>query len=115
LQAGAKKVVLSAPAKDKPDLTCVLGVNHQSLTPQMKCISNASCTTNSLAPVVKVLQDALGGIEKGLMTTCHSYTNDQRLLDLPHDNLYRSRAAAVNIVPTRLKPSARSFRPSTAS
>ncbi|MCC7085211.1 MAG: type I glyceraldehyde-3-phosphate dehydrogenase [Pirellulales bacterium] len=99
IEAGAKKVVLSAPAKDKPDLTCVLGVNHDQLTPKMKFVSNASCTTNCLAPMVKVLHDNFG-IEKGLMTTCHSYTNDQRLLDLPHDNLYRARAAAVNIVPT---------------
>ncbi len=99
VQAGAKKVIISAPAKDKPDLTCVIGVNHQDLTPQMKFVSNASCTTNCLAPMAKVLHDNFG-IEKGLMTTCHSYTNDQRLLDLPHDNLYRARAAAVNIVPT---------------
>lgn len=99
IQAGAKKVVLSAPAKDKPDLTCVIGVNHDQLKPDMKFVSNASCTTNCLAPMVKVLNDKFG-IEKGLMTTCHSYTNDQRLLDLPHDNLYRARAAAVNIVPT---------------
>ena len=99
IQAGAKKVVLSAPAKDKPDLTCVIGVNDRELTPQMKFVSNASCTTNCLAPMAKVLHDKFG-IEKGLMTTVHSYTNDQRLLDLPHDNLYRARAAAVNIVPT---------------
>jgi glyceraldehyde 3-phosphate dehydrogenase len=99
INAGAKKVILSAPAKDKPDLTCVIGVNHDQLTPAMKFVSNASCTTNCLAPLAKVLHDKFG-IEKGLMTTCHSYTNDQRLLDLPHDNLYRARAAAVNIVPT---------------
>ncbi len=99
IQAGAKKVVLSAPAKDKPDLTCVLGVNHQELKPEMKFVSNASCTTNCLAPMVKVLNDKFG-IEKGLMTTCHSYTNDQRMLDLQHENLYRARAASVNIVPT---------------
>jgi glyceraldehyde 3-phosphate dehydrogenase len=99
LKAGARRVVLSAPAKDKPDLTCVLGVNDDKLTPQMKCISNASCTTNCLAPLAKVLHEKFG-IERGLMTTVHSYTNDQRLLDLPHDNLYRSRAAAMNIVPT---------------
>ena len=89
VQAGAKKVILGAPAKDKPDLTCVIGVNHQDLTPQMKFVSNASCTTNCLAPMAKVLHDKFG-IEKGLMTTCHSYTNDQRLLDMPHDNLYRA-------------------------
>jgi len=99
IQAGAKKVVLSAPAKDKPDLTCVIGVNDRDLSAQMKFVSNASCTTNCLAPLAKVLHDKFG-IEKGLMTTVHSYTNDQRLLDLPHDNLYRARAAAVNIVPT---------------
>ena len=99
LAAGAKKVILSAPAKDGADLTCVLGVNDDKLTREMKCISNASCTTNCLAPMAKVLHDTFG-IEKGLMTTVHSYTNDQRLLDLPHDNLYRARAAAMNIVPT---------------
>src|SRR5262245_36920432 len=99
IQAGAKKVVLSAPAKDKPDLTCVIGVNDRELSAQMKFVSNASCTTNCLAPLAKVLHDKFG-IEKGLMTTVHSYTNDQRLLDLPHDNLYRARAAAANIVPT---------------
>jgi glyceraldehyde 3-phosphate dehydrogenase len=99
LTAGARKVVLSAPAKDKPDLTCVLGVNDHLLTPEMHCVSNASCTTNCLAPMAKVLHDTFG-ITKGLMTTIHSYTNDQRLLDLPHDNLYRARAAAINIVPT---------------
>jgi glyceraldehyde 3-phosphate dehydrogenase len=99
LAAGARKVVLSAPAKDGADLTCVMGVNDDKLTADMKCVSNASCTTNCLAPMAKVLNDTFG-IEKGLMTTVHSYTNDQRLLDLPHDNLYRARAAAMNIVPT---------------
>lgn len=99
LAAGARKVVLSAPAKDGADLTCVLGVNDDKLTSAMKCVSNASCTTNCLAPMAKVLHESFG-IEKGLMTTVHSYTNDQRLLDLPHDNLYRARAAAMNIVPT---------------
>ncbi|MCE9554185.1 MAG: type I glyceraldehyde-3-phosphate dehydrogenase [Planctomycetes bacterium] len=99
LAAGARKVVLSAPAKDGADLTCVLGVNDDKLTADMKCVSNASCTTNCLAPMAKVLHETFG-IEKGLMTTVHSYTNDQRLLDLPHDNLYRARAAAMNIVPT---------------
>ena len=99
LAAGARKVVLSAPAKDGADLTCVLGVNDDKLTKDMKCVSNASCTTNCLAPMAKVLHESFG-IEKGLMTTVHSYTNDQRLLDLPHDNLYRARAAAMNIVPT---------------
>ena len=99
LDAGARKVVLSAPAKDEPDLTCVLGVNDNQLKPEMKCISNASCTTNCLAPGAKILQDKFG-IVKGLMTTIHAYTNDQRVLDLPHSDLYRARAAALNIIPT---------------
>ena len=99
LEAGAKKVVLSAPAKDKPDLTCVLGVNDDQLTTEMKCVSNASCTTNCLAPVAKVLNDQFG-IESGLMTTIHAYTNDQRVQDLPHSDLYRARAAAQNIIPS---------------
>jgi glyceraldehyde 3-phosphate dehydrogenase len=99
LKAGARKVVLSAPAKDEPDLTCVLGVNDDQLKPEHKCISNASCTTNCLAPVAKVLHERFG-IVKGLMTTVHSYTNDQRVLDLPHSDPYRARAAALNIIPT---------------
>lgn len=99
LQAGAKRVVLSAPAKDGADLTCVLGVNDDKLSPQHKCISNASCTTNCLAPLAKVLNDVFG-IEKGLMTTTHAYTNDQNVQDLPHKDLYRARAAAQNIIPT---------------
>jgi len=99
LDAGAKKVVLSAPAKDEPDLTCVLGVNDDQLRPEHKCISNASCTTNCLAPVAKVLHEKFG-IVKGLMTTIHSYTNDQRVQDMPHKDLYRARAAALNIIPT---------------
>jgi len=99
LEAGAKKVVLSAPAKDNPDLTCVLGVNDDKLTADMKCISNASCTTNCLAPVAKVLNDQFG-IDKGLMTTVHAYTNDQNVQDLPHKDPYRARAAAQNIIPT---------------
>ncbi len=99
LKAGAKRVVLSAPAKDGADLTCVLGVNDDQLNKDQKCISNASCTTNCLAPMAKVLNDNFG-IEKALMTTVHAYTNDQRLQDLPHDNLYRARAAAQNIIPT---------------
>jgi glyceraldehyde 3-phosphate dehydrogenase len=99
LKAGAKRVVLSAPAKDGADLTCVMGVNDNQLTKEQKCISNASCTTNCLAPLAKVLNDNFG-IVKGLMTTVHAYTNDQRLQDLPHDNLYRARAAAQNIIPT---------------
>ncbi len=99
LTAGAKKVILSAPAKDKPDLTVVMGVNDSELNASHKCISNASCTTNCLAPIAKVLNDTFG-ITRGLMTTCHAYTNDQRLADQLHDNLHRSRAAAVNIIPT---------------
>ncbi len=99
LDAGAKRVVLSAPAKDGADLTCVLGVNDDKLTPDLKCISNASCTTNCLAPVAKVLQESFG-IEKGLMTTVHAYTNDQPTQDQPHSDPYRARAAAVNIIPT---------------
>ena len=99
LTAGAKKVILSAPAKDKPDLTVVMGVNDSELNSSHKCISNASCTTNCLAPIAKVLNDTFG-ITRGLMTTCHAYTNDQRLADQLHDNLHRSRAAAVNIIPT---------------
>lgn len=99
LKAGARRVVLSAPAKDAPDLTCVMGVNDHKLTPEMKCVSNASCTTNCLAPMALVLHETFG-IEKGLMTTIHSFTNDQRLLDLAHDNIYRARAAGANIVPT---------------
>lgn len=99
LDAGAKKVILSAPAKDDPDLTCVLGVNDDQIKPEHTCISNASCTTNCLAPVAKVLNEKFG-IVKGLMTTIHSYTNDQRVLDMPHKDLYRARAAALNIIPT---------------
>ncbi|HEV2968934.1 MAG TPA: type I glyceraldehyde-3-phosphate dehydrogenase [Pirellulales bacterium] len=99
LKAGAKKVVLSAPAKDGADLTCVLGVNDDKITSAMKCISNASCTTNCLAPVAKVLHEKFG-IEKGLMTTVHAYTNDQRVQDLPHSDPYRARAASQNIIPT---------------
>ncbi|MBX3433689.1 MAG: type I glyceraldehyde-3-phosphate dehydrogenase [Pirellulales bacterium] len=99
LDAGAKKVVLSAPAKDGADLTCVLGVNDDKLTPELKCISNASCTTNCLAPVAKVLNDKFG-IVTGLMTTVHAYTNDQNVQDLPHADPYRARAAAMNIIPT---------------
>lgn len=99
LTAGAKKVVLSAPAKDKPDLTCVIGVNHNQITKEMTTVSNASCTTNCLAPIAKVLHEAFG-IESGLMTTVHAYTNDQRLQDLPHDDAYRARAAALSIIPS---------------
>lgn len=99
LEAGASKVVLSAPAKDKPDFTCVLGVNDDQLTSEHKCVSNASCTTNCLAPMAKVLHESFG-IEKGLMTTCHAYTNDQRVSDQIHSDLRRARAAAINIIPT---------------
>jgi glyceraldehyde 3-phosphate dehydrogenase len=99
LAAGAKKVVLTQPAKDDIDLTCVLGVNDDKLTPDVKCVSNASCTTNCLAPVAKVLHETFG-IEKGLMTTVHAYTNDQRVLDMPHSDPYRARSAAQNIIPT---------------
>ncbi|MCG8449645.1 MAG: type I glyceraldehyde-3-phosphate dehydrogenase [Pirellulales bacterium] len=99
LEAGAKRVVLSAPAKDGADLTCVLGVNDDKLSADHKCISNASCTTNCLAPVAKVLHEKFG-IEKGLMTTVHAYTNDQPTQDQPHSDPYRARAGAVNIIPT---------------
>ena len=99
ITAGAKKVVLSAPAKDKPDLTCVLGVNDNKLTPEHKCVSNASCTTNCLAPLAKVLHEEFG-IEKGLMTTVHAYTNDQKVADQLHADPHRARAAAINIIPT---------------
>ncbi|MDQ7038697.1 MAG: type I glyceraldehyde-3-phosphate dehydrogenase [Aquificota bacterium] len=99
LKAGARKVVISAPAKN-PDVTLVLGVNEDDYDPaKHSVISNASCTTNCLAPVVKVLSEAFG-VERGYMVTVHAYTNDQRLLDLPHKDLRRARSAAVNIVPT---------------
>jgi len=99
LTAGAKKVLLSAPAKDKPDATIVLGVNDSTLLASHKTVSNASCTTNSLAPVCKVLHEKIG-IVKGLMTTIHAYTNDQAILDMPYKDKRRGRAAAVNIVPS---------------
>ena len=99
LDAGAEKVVISAPAKDDPDLTVVFGVNDDQLTADMKCVSNASCTTNSLAPIAKVLHENFG-IESGLMTTVHSYTNDQRVSDMIHADPHRARAAALNIIPT---------------
>ncbi len=98
-QAGGKKVIISAPAKNE-DLTVVMGVNDDKYDPQNHHIlSNASCTTNCLAPVAKVINDVFG-IEKGLMTTIHSYTNDQRILDLPHSDLRRARAAACSMIPT---------------
>ncbi|MBM4399504.1 MAG: type I glyceraldehyde-3-phosphate dehydrogenase [Candidatus Cloacimonetes bacterium] len=99
LKAGAKKVIITAPAKDTVDATVVMGVNHQILKPEHTIVSNASCTTNCLAPVAKVLQDKFG-IVNGLMTTIHSYTNDQRILDLPHSDLRRARAAAMSMIPT---------------
>ena len=99
IKAGAKKVVLTVPAKDEIEAMVVLGVNNEKLTAETTFVSNASCTTNCLAPVAKVIHDTFG-IEKGLMTTVHGYTNDQRLLDFIHSDLRRSRAAAVNIIPT---------------
>lgn len=99
IKAGADKVILSVPAKDKIDATVVLGVNDKDLKPEHQIISNASCTTNCLAPVCKVLNDKFGIID-GIMTTIHSYTNDQRILDLPHSDLRRARAAALNMIPT---------------
>jgi glyceraldehyde 3-phosphate dehydrogenase len=99
LQAGAKKVVISAPAKGTVDATVVLGVNDSVLTGKEEVISNASCTTNCLAPMVKVLDDTFG-LKKGFMTTVHAYTSDQRLHDAPHSDLRRARAAAMSIVPT---------------
>lgn len=99
LKAGAGRVLLSAPAKDALDLTVVLGVNHEQLRPEHRVISNASCTTNCLAPVAKVLNDRFG-ITRGLMTTVHAYTNDQRTADQIHKDLRRARAAAQNIIPT---------------
>ncbi len=99
LKAGAKKVVLTVPAKDAIEATVVLGVNDNIITPQTQCISNASCTTNCLAPLTKALNDAFG-VEKGLMVTVHGYTNDQRVADMIHKDLRRARAAAMNIIPT---------------
>ena len=99
LDAGARKVLLSVPAKDEIDATIVLGVNDGDLKPAHQIVSNASCTTNCLAPVAKVLHDSFG-IVKGLMTTIHAYTNDQRILDLPHKDLRRARSAAISMIPT---------------
>ena len=99
LKAGASKVILTAPAKDEIDATIVMGVNHLTLKPEHALVSNASCTTNCLAPVVKVLQDRFGIVD-GLMTTIHSFTNDQRILDLPHRDLRRARAASMSMIPT---------------
>jgi glyceraldehyde 3-phosphate dehydrogenase len=99
LKAGAEKVVLTVPAKDDIEATIVLGVNDEKLTKDVKFVSNASCTTNCLAPIAKVLNDSFG-IEQGLMTTIHAYTNDQKVADMIHKDLRRARAAAVNIIPT---------------
>ena len=99
IDAGAKKVLLTVPPKDEIDAMVVLGVNEDSLKPNDLIISNASCTTNCLAPLAKVIDDAFG-IQHGPMTTVHAYTNDQRILDLPHGDLRRARAAAQNIIPT---------------
>ena len=99
ISAGAKKVIITAPAKDEVDATIVMGVNHETLKPEHKIVSNASCTTNCLAPLMKVINDKFK-VKSAFMTTIHSYTSDQRILDFPHKDLRRARAAAVNIVPT---------------
>ena len=99
LDAGAKRVILTVPSKDPVDATVVLGVNDADLTPEAKLVSNASCTTNCLAPIAKVLNDAFG-VESGIMTTVHAYTNDQTVADSPHSDLRRARHAAENIIPT---------------
>ncbi len=99
LEAGAKRVILTVPSKDPVDATVVIGVNDADLTPEAKLVSNASCTTNCLAPIAKVLDDAFG-IKSGIMTTVHAYTNDQRVADTPHSDLRRARHAAENIIPT---------------
>jgi glyceraldehyde 3-phosphate dehydrogenase len=99
LSAGARRVIITAPAK-KPDVTVVMGVNHEQYDPAAhRIVSNASCTTNCLAPVAKILDEAFG-LARGWMTTVHAYTNDQQLLDLPHKDLRRARAAALSIIPT---------------
>lgn len=99
LHAGAKKVLLSAPANDKPDATICYGVNTKDYNPSMKIVSTASCTTNCIAPIARVLHDQVG-IKKASVTTIHSYTNDQRILDLPHSDKRRARAAALSMIPT---------------
>lgn len=99
IKNGAKKVILTVPAKDEIDRMIVLGVNESDLKPTDVCVSNASCTTNCLAPVVKILQDNFG-IERGFMNTIHSYTNDQRILDAPHSDLRRARSCALSQIPT---------------
>ena len=99
LAAGASRVVLTVPAKDEIDAMIVMGVNDHALKPEHRIVSNASCTTNCLAPIAKVLHETFG-IRRGLMTTVHSYTNDQRILDLPHEDLRRARAAALSMIPS---------------
>ncbi|HEV7510049.1 MAG TPA: type I glyceraldehyde-3-phosphate dehydrogenase [Thermoanaerobaculia bacterium] len=99
LQGGAKKVILTVPASDEIDATIVIGVNDDTLKPEHRLVSNASCTTNCLAPIAKILHESFG-IEEGFITTVHAYTNDQRLADVPHKDFRRSRAAAQNIIPT---------------
>jgi len=99
LEAGAKKVILTVPPKDEIDATIVMGVNDEDLDPTDRIVSNASCTTNCLAPIAKILDDSFG-LEEGFLTTVHAYTNDQRLADVPHKDRRRSRAAAENIIPT---------------
>jgi glyceraldehyde 3-phosphate dehydrogenase len=99
LEGGAKKVILTVPPKDEIDAMIVMGVNDDTLKPEHKIVSNASCTTNCLAPIAKILDERFG-IEEGFVTTVHAYTNDQRLADVPHKDLRRSRAAAENIIPT---------------
>lgn len=99
LEAGARKVVLTVPPKDEIDALVVIGVNDDTLRPEDRLVSNASCTTNCLAPIAKILDDAFG-LEEGFLTTVHAYTNDQRLADVPHKDFRRSRAAAENVIPT---------------
>jgi glyceraldehyde 3-phosphate dehydrogenase len=99
LQAGAEKVILTVPPKDEIDATIVMGVNDEQLKPEHRIVSNASCTTNCLAPIAKILDESFG-IEEGFITTVHAYTNDQRLADVPHKDFRRSRAAGENIIPT---------------
>ena len=99
LAAGAEKVILTVPAKEEIDATIVIGVNDEELKPEHRIVSNASCTTNCLAPIAKILDDEFG-IEEGFITTVHAYTNDQRLADVPHEDFRRSRAAGENIIPT---------------
>ena len=114
IKAGADKVVLTVPAKDDIEATIVLGVNSEKLTRDVKFVSNASCTTNCLGPVAKVLNDSFG-IEQGLMTTIHAYTNDQHVSDLIHKDLRRARAAAANIIPTTTGAAKANSTPATPS